>query len=412
VSTVPSPVAGPELARWQNTALAVGVVGLVVCLVGAFVEPTHFFRAWLIAFNLVLGVALGSLVVVMVQYLTGGNWGFLVRRPMEAASRTLPLVALLFVPLVFGMTELYEWADPARANPHLVEERDGATPAEVRRAEEIHHKEWYLNVWFFLARAVVYFVIWIGLMLLLNRWSRQQDTARDPLIAQRCAVLSAPGLMLYVVTITFASVDWVMSLEPLWYSTIYGAMFGMGQVLSGFAFAVAVVALLCTRPPLEQTVPRTSVHDLGSLLMAFIMIWAYLSFCQFLLIWSGNLPEEVPWYVARLDGPWGYVALALLLFQFVVPFVLLLSADLKRNPLALTRVALLVVAMHGVELFWLILPAFQDSGPGVVGIVLYAAALVGVGGVWLGVFLWQLRQWPLLPEYNPGVDTHGQVAHG
>ncbi len=412
MSTTPSPTALPELVRWQNTALVVGVAGLVVCLIGAFIEPAHFFRAWLIAFNLVLGVSLGSLVVVMVQYLTGGNWGFLVRRPMEAASRTLPLVALLFVPLVFGMKDLYEWADPERADPHQVEHREDATPKEVKRAEEIHHKNWYLNVAFFLARAVVYFVVWIGLMLLLNRWSRQQDAAHDPQIAQRCAALSAPGLMLYVVTITFASVDWVMSLEPLWYSTIFGAMFGMGQVLSGFAFAVAMVALLCTRPPLEQTVPRSSVHDLGSLLMAFIMIWAYLSFCQFLLIWSGNLPEEVPWYVARLEGPWRYVALALLLFQFALPFVLLLSADLKRNPGRLARVALLVVGMHAVELFWLILPAFGGRGPGAVGVVLYAAALVGVGGVWLGVFLWQLRQWPLLPEYNPGVDTHGQVAHG
>jgi hypothetical protein len=401
VSAVSTPPADwPDLARWQRGALGVGGVGLLVCLAGAFIEPVAFFRSWLVAFNLVAGVALGALVVLMLQYQTGGTWGFILRRPLEASTRTLPLVAVLFVPLAFGLDQLYAWAQPAR----------------VEHDPDLQHKAAYLNVTFFLVRAAVYFVIWNGLMLLLNRWSRRQDTARSPHIAQSCATLSAPGLVLYVLTITFASIDWVMSLEPHWYSTIYGAMFGMGQVLSGFAFSVGVLLLLSGRPPLDRPDVRRAMSDLGSLLLAFVMVWAYLSFCQFLLIWSGNLPEEVPWYIARLEGPWKYVALAILLFQFALPFVVLLSANLKRNPRALAVVALWVVGMRAIELLWLIVPAFahgdEEHGTSVLGVVLYAAALAGVGGLWLGVYLGQLRRWPLLPEYNPEEAVeHGQVAH-
>jgi hypothetical protein len=399
VSAVPPAADWPALAKWQRGALIAGAAGLLVCVVGAFLDTAGFFRSWLVAFNLVLGVAVGSLVVVMLQYLTGGTWGFVLRRPLEAATRTLPLVAVLFVPLAFGLGYLYLWADPDK----------------VAEDPDLQHKADYLNVWFFLVRAAVYFAVWNLLMLLLNRWSRRQDTARDPGITRRCETLSAPGLMLYVVTITFASIDWVMSLEPHWYSTIYGAMFGMGQVLSGFAFGVAMLMLLSPRPPLDRPDVQRAMNDLGSLLLAFVMVWAYLSFCQFLLIWSGNLPEEVPWYMARLEGPWKLVALALLLFQFALPFVVLLSRDMKRDRRALAAVALLVVGMRAVELLWLIVPAFGHGGEGhevsVLGAVLYPAAIVGVGGLWLGVYLAQVRRWPLLPEYNPEAAGHGEVAH-
>jgi hypothetical protein len=392
----PPAIDRPELEKAQRVALVVGTAGVLVCLVGAFLDPTGFFRAWLVAFNLVLGLALGSLVVVMLQYQTGGTWGFVLRRPLEAATRTLPLVTVLFVPLLFGLGYLYLWADPEA----------------VAHDANLQHKAPYFEPWFFWSRAAVYFFIWNGLALLLNRWSRRQDSARDPMIAQRSAALSAPGLILYVLTITFASVDWVMSLEPHWFSTIYGAMFGMGQVLSGFAFALGMLMLLAPRPPLDRPEVSRTMGDLGSLLLAFVMVWAYLSFCQFLLIWSGNLPEEVPWYLARVEGPWKYAALSLLLFQFALPFVALLSTDVKRNRRVLARVALWVVLMRIVELLWLIVPAFGHDSVGVVGVILYPAALAGVGGLWLGVYLWQVRRWPLLPEYNPEeADSHGQVAH-
>jgi hypothetical protein len=408
VSASTAPVAGPDLAKWQQGALIAGGVGLAVCLIGAFLDAPHYFRAWLVAFNLVLGIALGGLVIVMLQYVVGGNWGFALRRPMEAATRTLPLLTLLFLPIALGAilggsAQLFPWADPAK----------------VEADRELQHKAPYLNVPFFLIRAAVYFAIWNLLAFLLNRWSRLQDTTKDRRLYQTCANLSAPGICLYALTVTFASVDWMMSLEPHWFSTIYGAMIGIGQVLAGFVFAVAVFLLLSTRPPLDRVAEQQNMRDMGSLMLAFIMVWAYLSFSQFLLIWSGNLPEEVPWYQSRLEPPWQWVALSLVLLHFAMPFFLLLSVDVKRNRHWLTAVALILLAMRFVDLTWLIVPAFNHGhggeshgGVSVVGALLYPAALVGVGGVWLGVFLWQLQRWPLLPELTPEeAVNHGAEAH-
>jgi hypothetical protein len=408
MSTAGASSAQVPLARWQRGALVVGAVGLVVCLAGALLPDTrvHFFRAWLVALNLCLGIALGGLVVVQLQYLTGGSWGLVLRRPLEAATRTLPLLTLLFVPLIFGLGDLYLWAQPD----------------VVTHDEALQHKAPYLNVPGFLVRAAVYFIIWNVLQFLLNAWSKRHDETGDQGWIDRCTTLSAPGLMLYALTITFASIDWVMSLEPHWYSTIYGAMFGMGQVLSGFAFAIAVFVLLADRPPLDQAASKGNLRDLGSLLLAFVMVWAYLSLDQFLLIWQANLPEETPWYIARINGPWRFVALALVLFMFAAPFVLLLSADLKRNRKGLAAVALLILFMRIFDLLWLIVPAFagghghgseaHEDGSPLLAALLYVAALVGVGGVWLWFFLWQLGRRPLLPVHVPeGEAVHGQAAH-
>jgi hypothetical protein len=388
------------LSSVQRGALIVGVAGLAACLVAGLIPATRvpMFRAWLVAFNLCLGLALGSLVVVMLQYLTGGTWGFILRRLLEAATRTLPLLFILFLPLALGLGDLYIWAQPEL----------------VAADKTLQHKMPYLNQQWFLIRAVTYFAVWNALQFLLNRWSKQYDETRDPRLLENCRAISAVGMILYVVTITFASIDWVMSLEPHWYSTIYGAMFGMGQVLSGFAFAIAVFLLLAKGPPLEEVAVGGNLRDLGSLLLAFVMVWAYLSFDQFLLIWSGNLPEEVPWYISRLEHGWVYVALALVLFHFALPFVLLLSTDIKRNRKRLARVAMLVVLMHLVDLFWLIVPAFghghggDEHGSLAIAGLLYMAALSGIGGVWLGVYLWQLQRLPLLA----GAEPEGGVHHG
>ena len=393
------------LMRVSRLALVVGVLGAGVCLVGALLPDTRvtFFRAWLVAFNLGLGLALGSLVVLMLQYLTGGVWGVVLRRPLEAATRTLPLMALLFVPLAFGLPELYAWA----------------RPEAVALDKNLQHKAAYLNVSFFLIRAAIYFAVWNGLAWLLNSWSKRQDaTGPNETLLSRCETLSAPGMILYVVTITFASIDWVMSLEPHWYSTIYSAMFGMGQVLSGFAFAVAVVAMLAAKEPLASLLGRQQLRDMGSLTMAFVMVWAYLSFMQFLLIWAGNLPEEVPWYLARVEGVWFYVALSLVFLHYALPFAVLLSASLRSNRTALVWVASLVVAMHVVDLLWLIVPAFNhhshshaeeaSPSPTLFSPLLYAAALAAVGGLWLGVYLRQLAARPLLPA---GTTIEKEEAH-
>ncbi len=401
MSTAPV-VEQPNLPRWQSIALLVGAIGIAICLAGLAFETTrvHVFRAWLVGFCLTVGIALGSLVVLMLQYLTGGDWGFILRRPLEAATSTMPLVTLFYLPLALVLSSLYEWADPAKveADPHL------------------QHKALYLNVPFAWIRAGIYFAIWNLLAFLLNRWSRQQDTARDMAIHKRCEALSAPGMVLYVLTITFASVDWVMSLEPEWFSTMYGAMFGMGQVLSGFAFAVAMLVLLSRRLEVGQLTGGNNLRDLGSLLLAFVMVWAYLSFSQFLLIYSGNLPEEVPWYIYRFEGGWKYLGLMLVIFHFALPFVLLLSTNVKRNRAMLASVALLVLLMRAVDLLWLIVPAFHHNSeavnPPLGARLIYVAALVGMGGIWFAYFLMQLQRWPLAPAFNPYAEgaVHGAVA--
>jgi hypothetical protein len=384
-------VDSPELARWQRGALLAGAIGLAACAVAGLVPDTRaqFFRSYLLAFNLVLGLALGAMAVVMIQYLTGGVWGYLMRRPLEAATRTMPLVAVLFLPLLLGLYDLY-------GPPWL-----GGDLGDRTR--------YYLNLPFFLARAGVYFVVWLALAWVLNSWSLRMDRTNDPRLALNLQRLGAGGLLLYGATITFASVDWVMSLEAPWSSTIYGGMFGMGQVLSAFAFALAVLTLLGDRPPLAGLMSGLNLRDLGSLLLAFVMVWAYLAFSQYILIYAGNLPEENLWYVRRTTRGWGYIGALLVLLYFALPFALLLSADVKRHRRRLAAIAVLVVAMRVVDLFWLIMPARanRELPPPLadrlfsLATLVDVAAVVGVGGVWLGVYLWQLRTWPLLPAHAP-----------
>jgi hypothetical protein len=375
---------GPHWDRLQRGALIVGVVGLLLCAVGALVSPEHFFRSYLTAYNFWLAVGLGCLVVLMIQHLTGGAWGILLRRVLESGSRTLLPSALFIVPLLFGLRWLYEWANP---DPNALD-------------EDLKHKSTYLNVPFFSVRIVIYFVVWLVIAGILNRWSRMQDDGAPPLSEERhFRLLSGPGLVLYGLTITFASIDWVMSLEPRWWSTMYPPLFGAGQVLEGVAFAVIVLILLSEYPPLSAIVRPVHLRDLGNLLLTFVMIWAYLSFSQFLLIWAENMPEETPWYLKRLRGGYEWVALLLVLFQFAIPFVFLLFRDIKENRRKLLAVAVLVLVMRFVDLYWWIEAAFP-GGMSFYGF-LDVAAVVGLGGLWLWWFLRELRKRPLLPLHDP-----------
>jgi hypothetical protein len=335
--------------------------------------------------------ALGCLALSLLQYLTGGVWGLILRRIMEASTRTLPVLAVLFVPIVLGMREVYLWSNhDVVASDHLLE-----------------HKQWYLNVPFFFGRAIAYFAIWIAIALVMNRWSIAQDrpdAGGDPRDMRK---LAAGGLVLYALTITFASIDWVMSLEPHWFSTIFGPLFGVGQVLSGLSFSTVVLLIFADRPPFAGLLGRPHFRDLGSLLLAFVMVWAYLGFSQFLLIWCGNLPTENPYYLRRLQGGWQYLALVIVIANFVLPFVLLLSGDVKRTAGKLLAVAALVLGMRMLDLFWMIVPAQPGRDSRGLGAVDFTfnwtdlAAPVGIGGIWLAVFLGQLQQRPLLPTFDP-----------
>jgi hypothetical protein len=383
------PDVSPAIARFERRALLVGVAGLALCAVGALVSPAQFFRSYLFGYVFWIGIALGCLAIVMLHHLSGGAWGLVIRRPLESATRTLPLLALLFVPIAVGIPSLYAWAGPEAASDAVLQ-----------------HKRPYLNVGFFLARAVLYFIAWNAVAYILNRWSLEQDAgpgAADP--AQQYArerrfrLVSAPGLVVYGLTVTFASIDWVMSLDPHWASTMFGVLFMGGQVLSALAFTIAVLFLLASHEPMASVVSPEHFHDLGKLLLAFVMLWAYFSFSQFLIVWSGNLPEEIPWYLHRLRGGWQWIGIVLIVFHFVLPFLLLLSRDTKRNARTLAAIAGAVVVVRLVDLFWLIAPSFHAERLAVHW--LDVAAPAGLGGLWIWFYLRQLRARALLPFNDP-----------
>ncbi len=377
---VPAPAA---LHRVRGRALVVGVVGAVACAIGAIVNPNQFFHSYLMAFMFWLGIALGSLAVAMMQYLTGGVWAFVMRRSLEAASRVLPLLAVLFIPILFGMHSLYPW-----------------TLEGVRAVDaDIQAKAIYLNVPFFIVRAVIFFAVWLVLAYFVNRWSREQDQTGDPALLRRLARLSGPGLVIYAFTITFAVIDWVMSLEPHWYSTIFGMIFMAGQGLSAFAFAALVLVQLSNERPLSDLLRVTTMRDVGNLVLAFVMLWAYTSFSQLLLIWAGNLPDEIPWYVHRLGLGWQWIGLTLAVFHFFVPFVLLLIRRTKRVLTTLRAVVVLLLFMRLLDLFWMIAPETYQ-GRLVVSWQDFATT-IAIGGFFVAVFAWQLASRPLLPLRDP-----------
>ena len=395
----------PALARLQQRALIVGIVGLAAGAVGAFMNLDQFFRSWLIGFLFCLGLALGSLGLLMLHHLSGGQWGLVSRRVFEASSRTLPLLALAFIPILFGMRPLFLWARP-----------------EAVQADRILQlKAPYLNVSFFTMRAIAYFAFWLLCMFLLNKWSAAQDRGETAVTAEdtvRFRKVSGPGLVFLVLTVTFASVDWIMSLDPHWYSTILGLLAVVGHGLSALSFTIAVLALIASSGALAGSLTARHFHDLGKLLLAFVMLWAYLSFSQFLIIWSGNLPEEIPWYIQRIRGGWGAVALLLVIGHFALPFALLLSRDLKRHSNLLARVALLVIAMRLVDLIWLVAPTFSHgAGEGHAGFSLPVHWMdivlpIGLAGLWLFLFARYLRSRALLPFNDPYFkETFAHESH-
>jgi hypothetical protein len=386
----------PRVASLQKLAMIVGVAGLALCAAGFVASREHFFKSYLLGYVFWVGIALGCLALSMVHHLSGGAWGVVTRRVFEAASRTLPFMAILFLPLAFGVGELYLWADPD----------------QVAKDTILQHKAPYLNVPFFFVRATLYFVIWSVMAYLLSKWSLEQERDGERGQSLRMQRLSGGGLVLYAITILFMSVDWIMSLDPHWFSTIYGILFMGGQGLSALAFTIAVVVLLSRTEPMSRVIAPAHLHDLGKLLLAFVMLWAYFSFSQFLIIWSANLPEEIPWYLRRMDGGWQWVGLVLIFGHFALPFMLLLSSDLKKQGRTLIVIALLVIAMRIVDLFWQIGPLHGEDHFGVHW--LDAVAPIALGGVWLALFLWQLGTRPLLPLGEPYLNEaleHGRHGH-
>jgi len=380
-----------EVGRLRQPLLIAGGVFLLIFVVGAFLDRRQFFQAYLFAYLFWTGIPLGSLALLMLQHLTGGHWGLVIRRVLEASSRTIPLMALLFVPIVVGAGYLYPWTshEVLSENPVLME------------------KAKYLNLTFFSIRAVIYFAFWYAVAYFLNAWSLKQDSTADRQLAKKMRVLSGPGLVFFVVTVTFAAIDWGMSLTPEWTSTIYGLIYVAAWALSGLAFTIAVMAVISDHKALAGLVKPSHFQDLGKLLLALVMLWAYFAFSQFLLIWSGNLPEEISWYLPRTKGPWGVIALLVVVFHFGFPFLMLLSRQTKRNRHKLVLVAGLVLLMRLVDICWMIEPSFHEPGTSEVGFHvnwLDFVAPVAIGGIWLATFLWQLEKRPLIPINDPQFD--------
>jgi hypothetical protein len=364
-----------------------GITLLLICLAPGLGDQPELFRSYLVAYLFWIGITLGSLALLMVQHLTGGNWALVIRRILEASSRTLPLMAIAALPLLVGMKSLYSWSRPEETDPVILQ------------------KHFYLNPKFFVVRMVVYFAVWLALTHFLNKWSRMEDAGDASLsLWVRMESLSGIGLVLYGLTVTFASVDWVMSLEPRWYSTIYGMIFMVGQALGALAFAVLMLIWLSNEKPLSEVVSVSHFQDLGSFLLTFVMLWAYLAFSQYLIIWGGNLSEEIPWYIRRMQGVWGVVGLLVILLNFALPFFLLLFRNVKRRKHSLLVVAVLLLVIRLVDMYWMVLPAF---GGGNARLTWMNIALpLGFGGIWFAYFIRQLRRMPLLPAH----DARMQVA--
>jgi hypothetical protein len=376
-----------SVGRVQQIALIAGVIGVILCAIGAFKSPESFFRSYLFAFLFILGLSLGSLGLLMLQHLTGGHWGIIIRRPLESATRSLWLVFVLFLPIFFGMRYLYAaWLTAPSSGEEALSQ----------------FQQSYLTKNGFVIRAFIYFAVWLLLVFLFNRWSREQDVNReDRRLRRRIKVMAGPGIILYVFAMSFAAIDWVMSLSPHWASTIYGFLFVAGQLISSMSLMIAVIVLLARTKPFSQIVQRRHLHDLGKLLLAFVMLWAYFDFSQLLIIWSGNLPEEITFYRTRLHGQWGVVAVIVVVFHFFVPFFLLLSRDLKRNLKILPQVALWLIFMRLVDLFWMTRPEFTTTAlPSVWDL----AAPLALVGLWIFVFAGQLKQMPLLPLGDPKLE--------
>jgi hypothetical protein len=389
----------PEsVSRLEKRALIIGVLGLVGCIIGWNIQKDVFIRSYLVAFLAVLGLSLGSLGLLMLQHLTGGHWGILIRRPLEAASRVLWLVAGFFIPLIFGMKYLY--------STHVVggESRLGwlNQPKAGEEGALSHLQQSWLTQNAFLGRAALYFLIWIGLALLFNAMSAQQDANKDDRkLRARIKFFAGPGIILYVFAMTFAAIDWVMSLSPHWASTIYGFMFVAGQAISAMALMILVIVMLSEKEPFSRFIQERHLHDLGKLLFAFNMLWAYFSFSQLLIIWSGNQPEEITFYHQRLQGGWGFVAVGVLLLHFFLPFLVLLSHDVKRNRRLIPIVAAWMIAMRVLDLFWLTRPEFTRMAlPNLWDL----AAILGLGGLWFWFFAGQLKRRPLLPLGDPKLE--------
>ena len=380
----------PDTPRWQSRALIIGVAGVIFCIIGGVLDLRDFLRGYLIAYMFWTGLSLGCMALLMVQYLSGGFWGLSIRRILEAGAKNLWWIWLLFLPILIFRHDLYRWMnDPALT----------------------HENYWYLNQPWWIGRWILYFLIWGLLTYELCRRGNRQDAPIPAGTAPRFQGLSGAGLVLYSLTASFAAVDWVMSLDPQWGSTMYGLIFLVGQGLSALCFSIIMLTVLTRYSPYDRIIKPMQFHDIGKLTLAFVMLFAYFSFSQWLIIWSGNLPDEISWFLQRIHGGFGWVMIGIVLLHFALPFALLLSRDRKRAGRRLIPIAILLMIMRMVDIYWYTMPNFRDAK---LFSIWYLAAPIGLGGLWLAAFFYNFRKRPLLPLYETQVPNflHQKAGHG
>lgn len=374
-----------RLDRVQRRALIAGAAGLVLVIIGALLDLDQVFQSYLYTYLFWLGITLGCLAWLLIHDMTGGRWGNAIRPLLEASALLIGPMALLFIPLIFGLDRLYIWAQPD----------------VVAHDAMLQHKEPYLNVPFFIGRALFYFLIWGGSIFLLQRWWRRQAEQPSEAVAERLRRVSGIALGLYGLTVTFGAFDWLMSLDPHWFSTMFGVLIAAGQAITGLAFAIGVLAYLGQYTPYSSLMTNDHLNDLGNLLLTAVIFWSYIAFMQYLIIWSGDLPEDVLWYLHRLEGGWDWLPIGLVFFHFIVPFVLLLSGQVKRNARRLAWVSLLILVAELVHLYWLVAPTYSHSQFRIHWLDI--AMPIFLGGLWIAAFVWRLRRQVVAPVH---VATH------
>jgi hypothetical protein len=408
--TLPADLSAPEFVNgWQKRALVVGVIfgilGLVLAFLAYSVEHDgiqHLLRSYLMGFMLCWGFAVGGMALLMAQYLSGGKWGLLIRRPLEAMSRTLPVIFLAFLPIGLLFKHLYLWA---RFSDVATALKNGWINRE--QAHAISWKKPMLSIPSVWVQLLICFAIWLGFMWVLNKWALQRDADPEHNYAfwqRRFENVSGIGVVIYAITLTVLSIDLVMSLNITWFSTMYGLLFLVGQGYSVLALSVITVVRLSSGEPYKTILRKTEQHDLGKLCFAFVMLNIYLAFAQFLIIWSGNQPEEIPWYLDRVRGGWGEIATLDFIFHWVIPFSLLLSRDLKRDKNRIVLVCKWMIFARCWDMWWLIEPNFPDAARHLRfswGMLEYATIPTAMISFWLVLYFGQLKKRALVPTNDP-----------
>jgi len=390
-----SPELGGTLKKYQNTAAFFGLVFLAALAAGYHFEgAAQFMRSYLAGFWYWFGAGAACLLILMAQYLTGGAWGLMIRRPLEAGAKTLKVMVFLFLPLLIFRHDLYWWTTPAGQADKIIQE-----------------KSLYLNETFWYVRTAIYALFFLTFVTLLTKWSREEDETKSMSVSARLEKLSAPGVLIFFLLMTWCSVDFLMTLEPHWTSTVYGFMIVIGWCLTAMSLIVATVVMLARFEPFNHALTPKHLHDLGKLLFALTMLWAYLNFSQLLITWSGNLPDEIVWYIKRWNGGYGWMSILLLLGHFALPFLMLISQGVKKNGKSIQAVAIYLLVIHAVDVFNLVQPNFTDvAHPHFSFSWLDIAAPLGFGGLWLALFFYNLPAAPLLPVGAP--DLQKALNHG